>query len=140
PDAELVLGEELGLDELVASGMPRYEIEIELCARLCARLDLRTVAEPPELPVVLSDRLRADGIEVRPDHELFEARRRAKNAAELAGIRRAQVAAEAGMAACAAMLRAAEATGAELPRDGAPLLAEDVRAAIRDACAEHGSV
>jgi Xaa-Pro aminopeptidase len=140
PDAELVLGEEMGLDDLVAAGMPRHEIEIELCARLCARLDLRTVAAPPELPVVVADRLRADGVEVRPDHELFQARRRAKNAAELEGIRRAQVAAEAGMAACAAMLRAARVDGDELRRDGGPLLAEDVRAAIRDACAEHGAV
>ena len=140
PDAELVLGEELGIDELIAAGMPRHEIEIELAARLCARLDLRTVAAPPELPVVIADRLRADGIEVRPDHELFEVRRRAKNAAELEGIRRAQTAAEAGIAACAAMLRAAQVDGDELRRDGAPLLAEHVRAAIRDACADHGAL
>jgi Xaa-Pro aminopeptidase len=140
PDLELVLGDELGLDDLVGEGMPRHEIELELAARLCRRVDLRTAVVPPELPVVLADRLRADGIELRPDHEAFEARRRAKNDAELAGIRRAQVAAEAGMAVCAALLREARAEGGELRRDGAPLLAEDVRAAIRDACAAHGAV
>ena len=140
PDLELVLGEELGLDDLVAEGMPRHEIELEIAARLCRRVDLRTAVVPPELPVVLADRLRAGGVELRPDHELFEARRRAKSAAELAGIRRAQVAAEAGMAACAALLREARAEGGELRRNGAPLLAEDVRAAIRDACAARGAV
>jgi Xaa-Pro aminopeptidase len=140
PDAELVLGTDLGADDLIAAGLPRHEIELELAARLCRRLDLRTASVPPELPVVLADRLRADGVELRPDHELFEARRRAKNAAEIAGIRRAQVAAEAGMAACAALLREARAEGGELRRDGAPLLAEEVRAAIRDACAAHGAV
>jgi Xaa-Pro aminopeptidase len=140
PDAELVLGEELGLDDLVAAGTPRAEIDLELCARLCRRLALRTAAVPPELPVVVADRLRADGIELRPDRELFGARRRAKNAAELAGIRRAQAAAEAGMATAAALLRDARAEGGELRRDGVPLLAEDVRAAIRDACAAQGAL
>jgi len=140
PDVELVLGDELGLDDLVAEGMPRHEIDLELAARLCRRVDLRTAVVPPELPVVLADRLRADGIELRPDHAAFEARRRAKNDAELAGVRRAQVAAEAGMAACAALLREARAEGGELRRNGAPLLAEEVRAAIRDACAAHGAV
>jgi Xaa-Pro aminopeptidase len=140
PDAELVLGDELGLDDLIAAGMPRAEIELELCARLCRRLGLRAAAVPPDLPVVVADRLRAEGIELRPDGALFDARRRAKNAAELAGIRRAQAAAEAGMAAGAALLREARAEHGELRRDGAPLLAEDVRATIRDACAARGAI
>jgi Xaa-Pro aminopeptidase len=140
PDVELLVGDDVGMDDLVASGMPHHEIRLEVCARVCARLDLRTAVVPPELPVELADRLRADGIELRPDHLMFEGRRRAKNAEELAGIRRAQVAAEAAMAACAAMLREAEVAGDELRRDGAPLLAEDVRAAIRDACAARGAV
>jgi Xaa-Pro aminopeptidase len=139
PDVELVLGDELGLDDLVAAGLPRHEIELELCARLCGRLGLHVTAVPPELPVALADRLRADGIEVRADHDLFEARRRAKTDAELAGVRRAQAAAEAGIAAGAALLREAQVAGDELRRDGEPLLAETVRAAIRDACAERGA-
>src|SRR5689334_24114040 len=99
PDLELVLGEELGRDDLIAAGLPRHEIDLELCARLCARLDLHLAAVPPELPIALADRLRADGIELRADHDLFEQRRRKKSEAELAGIRRAQAAAEAGLAA-----------------------------------------
>jgi Xaa-Pro aminopeptidase len=140
PDIELVVSEELGIDELIAAGMPRHEIELELCARLCGRLDLHMAVVPPELPVALADRLRADGLELRANHELFEQRRRVKSAAELAGIRRAQAAAEAGIAAAAGLLREAEISGDELRRDGAPLLAEQVRAAIRDACAERGAV
>jgi Xaa-Pro aminopeptidase len=140
PDVELLVGDDVGMDDLVASGMPHHEIRLEVCARVCSRLDLRTAVVPPELPVELADRLRADGIELRPDHVTFEARRRAKNAEELAGIRRAQVAAEAAMAACAAILREAQVAGDELRRDGGPLLAEDVRAAIRDACAARGAV
>jgi Xaa-Pro aminopeptidase len=107
PDVELVLGEDLGMDELIGSGMPRHAIELELAARLCARLGLRRAAVPPELPVALADRLRADGIELVPDQEGFDDRRRVKTEAELAGIRRAQAAAHAGMAAAAALFRAA---------------------------------
>ena len=139
PDVELVLGEDLGMDELIASGMPRHAIELELAARLCARIGLRRAAVPPELPVALADRLRADGIELVPDVEGFDDRRRVKTEAELAGIRRAQAAAHAGMAAAAALFRAAEPSAGELVVAGEALTAERVRAAIRTACAERGA-
>jgi Xaa-Pro aminopeptidase len=139
PDAELVLTDEVGRDELIAAGLPAEEIALELCARLCERLELRTAAVPPELPVALADRLRADGIELRPDHVLFEGRRRVKSGAELAGVRRAQRAAEAGMRAAAAILRTATADGGELRYEGEALTSERVRAAIRDACARAGA-
>src|SRR3954454_10404397 len=155
PDIELVVSEELGIDELVAAGMPRHEIELELCARLCGRLDLHVAMVPPALPVALADRLRADGLELRADHELFEQRRRVQSAAELAGLRRPQAAAEGGRAVAGlrrarpaagggsaagpALLREAEIAADELRRDGEPLLAEQVRAAIRDACAARGA-
>jgi Xaa-Pro aminopeptidase len=139
PEVELVVGEELGRDELIAAGMPADEIALELSARLCERLGLRTAAVPPELPVALADRLRADGLELRPDQALFEARRRAKSGGELAGVRRAQRAAEQGMRAAAALLRAAERDGGELRHDGETLTSERVRAAIRDACARAGA-
>jgi len=139
PDVELVLTDEVGRDELIAAGVPPHELALELCARLCARLDLRTAAVPPELPVALADRLRADGIELRPDNDLFERRRRAKSGAELEGVRRAQRAAEAGMRAAAAMLREAERADGELRHGGETLTAERVREAIRDACAGEGA-
>jgi Xaa-Pro aminopeptidase len=140
PSAGLLLWEELGSDELIAQGRHVEDIAIELCARACARLGVRSAAVPPELPVAVADRLRADGIELRVDRALFERRRRAKSDAELAGIRRAQAAADAGMAAAAATLRAADvADDGALRAGGAPLTAEAVRAAIRDACAARGA-
>jgi Xaa-Pro aminopeptidase len=65
---------------------------------------------------------------VVPDEREFIRRRRSKNAAEIEGVRRAQAAANAGMAAAAELLRT----------DG-ELTAETVRARIREVCAEHGA-
>jgi Xaa-Pro aminopeptidase len=94
---------------------------------------------PAEFPLALADRLRADGLTLTPDHDHFAARRRAKSPIELAGIRLAQEAAEAGMAAAADLLRRAEVDGDKLAVDGEPLTAEMVRAALRDACAAAGA-
>jgi Xaa-Pro aminopeptidase len=73
------------------------------------------------------------------DAPAVEARRRAKSAAELAGIRRAQRAAEQGMAAGEALIRGAERRDGLLFHDGAQLTAEAVRAAVRAACAGEGA-
>ena len=60
-------------------------------------------------PVEFADRLRAEGVDARPrSYDLFQDRRRVKSEAELAGIRRAQRAAEAGMDAARDLLRRAE--------------------------------
>src|SRR3954464_5417124 len=108
PDAELVMMNELGFLDLIRGGMPRPEAELEVVVRAVERAAAREFAVPPELPVAVADRLRADGITLTVDGELFEMRRRAKTPAELAGIRRAQRAAEAAMGAAAATLRNAE--------------------------------
>jgi len=129
PGAELVLMNELGFLELVRGGMSRDEAELEVIARAVTRAGVRAASVPPELPVAVADRLRSDGVELTVDGRVFEERRRAKNELELAGIRRAQKAADAGMAAAAALLRSS---------DG-PLTAEAVRAAIREACAAAGA-
>src|SRR5439155_17380902 len=60
-------------------------------------------------------------------------------AAELAGIRRAQAAAEAGMRAAAEVLRQAVTNGDGLMLDGEVLTAESVRAALREACRSSGA-
>ncbi len=74
------------------------------------------------------------------DEDAVEFRRRAKSAAELDGIRAAQRAAEAGMAAARDLLFSARPTeDGRLELDGERLLAEDVRAALRAACAENGA-
>jgi len=128
PDAELVMVNELGFLDLIRGGMSRPDAELEVVARAVRRAGLEAAVVPPELPVAVADRLRADGIELTVDGHAFEARRRAKNGYDLAGIRRAQAAAEAGMSAAAALLRSDE-----------PLTAEQVRATIRDACAAAGA-
>lgn len=66
-------------------------------------------------------------------------RRPVKSQAELAGIRRAQRAAEAGMAVAEQLIRGAERSGGHLHRGGEPLAAERVRAAIRAECAAAGA-
>jgi Xaa-Pro aminopeptidase len=62
-----------------------------------------------------------------------------KSPAELAGIRRAQRAAEAGMAAAEQLIRSAVTQRDRLWHDGSQLTAERVRAAIRAACAALGA-
>lgn len=141
PDAQLVLMNELGFLDLIRSGVPRSEAELEVIARAVERLGAREFAVPPELPVAVADRLRADGVTLTVDEELFEMRRRAKSPAELAGIRRAQRAAEAAMGAAAGVLRSAKPLDGRLVTadDGSPLTAEQVRAAARGAAAAAGA-
>jgi Xaa-Pro aminopeptidase len=139
PDAELIDMDSLGFAELRESGIPRHELLLELVARMAARIGVRAAAVDAEFPLAVAERLRADGIELTVDQDGIPARRRAKSAAELEGIMRAQRAAEAGMAAAAALLRAAEPRDGRLHVDGEPLTAEAVRAALRAVCAERGA-
>lgn len=139
PDAELLLAAELGFYDLIEAGSSYAEAHLEIVARAVADAGVRRARVPRDLPVAVADRLRADGVVLDVDGAHFDARRRAKSAAELAGIRRAQRAAEAGMAAGRALLRAATIDGDRLLLDGVPLTAERVRAAVRGACADHGA-
>lgn len=139
PDAELYDLNDLGLPELRESGMPYPEIELELASRAAAAMGLREAVADPLMPLAIADRLRADGITITPDAAAFEARRRSKLDWEIDGIRSAQRAAEAGMAAAAELLRRAEVDGDWLKVDGERLLAEQVRAAAREACAALGA-
>jgi Xaa-Pro aminopeptidase len=88
----------------------------------------------------LGDRLRAEGIELTVDDRPVDARRRSKEGTELEGVRRAQRAAEAGMAAAAGLLcRAEPAEHGRLRVDGQELHAEHVREELRAACAAAGA-
>lgn len=139
PDAQLLELVDLGFYELVRSGISRSEVNLELASRAIARTGVREATVDFDFPLAVAERLRADGIVLAVDDDAIKARRRAKSARELAGIRRAQAAAEAGMAAAAALLRRAEPVDGALQVDGEPLLAEHVRAALRKACDEHGA-
>jgi Xaa-Pro aminopeptidase len=139
PDVEVIDPYSLGLDELIAQGMHWHELEPELCLRAAQRLGARRLVVPGSLGLAVADRLREEGIEVVADEAEFIRRRRRKNAAELAGIRRAQAAADAAMGAAAEMLRAAAGERSTLTLDAEPLTAERVRDRIREVCAAHGA-
>ena len=137
PDVEILDPYELGLDELVQRGLRWDELESELCVRAAARLGAQRLIVPTTLPVSVADRLRAEGIEIVPDEPEFIRRRRSKSAAEIEGVRRAQRAADAAMAAGAELIRSARAENGTLHLNGGPLTADAVRARIREVCAEH---
>ena len=139
PGVEVIDPYALGLDELIARGLGWHELETELCLRAAQELGARRLLVPGGLAVAVADRLRAEGVEVVPDEAEFVLRRRRKNEAELEGIRRAQTAADCGMAAAAEMLRRAGPAEATLALDGEPLTSERVRARIREVCAELGA-
>jgi hypothetical protein len=101
--------DEFGLDELRRSGRSWLEIEDEITLRAVAALGIERATVPGTFPLLLADKLRAKGVELVPDQNHFVERRRVKSELELAGIRRAQAAAEAGMAAARELLRRADA-------------------------------
>ena len=129
--------EELGWDELMDSGLGPREADAQLQLRAVAGLGLTRAAVPANFPVWLADRLRADGVELDVDQDLFDDRRRAKTEAQVAGIRRAQRAAEAAMDACRGLLRRSEIRGDELVLDGEQLTVERVKADMNVVFAAH---
>ena len=130
---------DLGLRDMFAQGMRPHEIDLELASRAAAAMGVKDAVADPDMPVAVADRLRADGIALRPDDAAVGARRRVKSPTELEGIRRAQAAAEAGMQAAAELLREASADGDRLQVRGRELTAEQVRAVLRHACRERGA-
>jgi Xaa-Pro aminopeptidase len=138
PQASLLGTDELGVYELVAQGMPRDEAELATAIRALRTWGIEQAIVPSDLPVAVADGIRAAGIEIEVNGHAVEQRRRVKTAPELAGIRRAQRAAEAGMAAGQELIQGAERQGGRLLHAGEPLTAEQVRAVIRSACAAVG--
>ena len=134
---EVHIGEELGFDELLQSGLGWREIGAQLAVRAVAGIGVTRASVPENFPVWLADRLRAEGIELDVDQELFDDRRRAKTEAQVAGLRRAQRAAEAAMDTCRDLLRRSEIVGDELRLDGEQLTVERVKADMNVAFARH---
>jgi Xaa-Pro aminopeptidase len=137
PELEIVPIEQLGSDELYAAGKKGWEIELELALRACRELGIDAATVPATFPVAHADHLRVNGIEVVIDRDLFENRRRSKNATELRGIRKAQKACEAALDVARDLLRRAEANGAGLEVDGEPLTSERIKRSIEDVFADH---
>jgi Xaa-Pro aminopeptidase len=132
PDLQqLDLFTDLGLSDLIHLGRDRALLEIRL--RACRELGITHAAVPPSFPLATAEHLRAGGITLEIDRELFATRRRSKTAAELRGIWRATKAAEAGLKAAAKALHEAEVHEGILHADGAPLTCERVADAVRAA-------
>ena len=120
--------DELGYEELRRDN--GYEhVFAEMARRALAAEQIVRVAVPWELPLGVGDHLRAGGIEVVASPEVFAARRRAKRAWELDGMRAAGAAAQAALLEAARLLR-------ELP-DG--LTCERVREHMTSALLAHGA-
>jgi len=82
--------DEIGLDELVAAGLSWHEADPELVLRACRFAGVERAVVPRTFPIGIADYLRSNGVELEPDPELFEQRRRcSKTAAEVDGMRRA---------------------------------------------------
>ena len=139
PDVELLNPFALGLDELIEGGMQRDDAVAEVALRACREIGVERAAVPRLFPLYVADRLRAGGIELTVDGPLFDARRRVKTATQIAGIRRASRAAEAGMALAGEMIWNGR-PGADgvLMLDGEVLTAERVHDALRTEFDRHG--
>jgi Xaa-Pro aminopeptidase len=126
---ELHPREEYGADELRAAGLGAPEIRSEVLTRAVQSFGIEQAVVPATFPLWLADVLRGRGVELTVDEDFFDDRRRSKTGAEVAGIRRAQRAAEAAMDAARALLR-----------KGPPLTVEQVKTAMNIVFAEHGAV
>ena len=132
--------EEFGLDELRTTSTSFDQLFDEIVVRAVRSFGVEQAVVPGSFPVVTADRLRAEGIELTPERELFDDRRRVKSGPELAGVRRAQAAAHAGMAAARGLLREAKprADGV-LEVGGEALTSERVKATISAAFLANGA-
>src|ERR1700759_797152 len=141
PEAEILDFHDLGMRALVEEGMSRLGAELEVVLRAVRQLGIGEAIVPGDFPVAIADRLRPAGIVLTVDDEAIATRRRVKAGAELDGIRAAQRAAVAATARAAELLATAEIgpDGNLRGQDGAPLMAENVRAELRRTCGVHGA-
>lgn len=137
-ELEILPLEELGADELYGQGLKGWEITQQLVVRACKKLGIEAAVVPATFPLGIADHLRESGVELTVDRDVFNDRRRAKNEAELAGIRRAQNACEAALDRARELLRGAETNGAGLEVDGEPLTSERLKQEIEQVFSAHG--
>jgi Xaa-Pro aminopeptidase len=126
---EVLSFEELGLGESLAQGKTLAEGMRACVVEACRRLGVTAAVVPSDFPLELADELRSAGVAVEAGGALFEQRRRAKTETELAGVRRAQRAAEAAMAHVRGRLR-----------QGGDLHVEELRVEAQRIFVENGCV
>jgi Xaa-Pro aminopeptidase len=138
-DLEVLALEDVGVDELLKRGLDNYALALELNLAACRRLGVSAAVTPAGFPLADADYLRANGVELDSDQRFFDERRRVKNEHELAGIRRACRAVEAGVAVGAEMLRSATRSNGVLTLGGEPLTCERIKLEVERAFGEHGA-
>lgn len=135
PGVRVLPFEALGYDELRAAGLGHLDAQFEVALRACHRFGIGHAVIPPTFPAGLADHLRAGGVALEVDGELFERRRRVKTNEQLAGIRRAQLAAEAATWAVAGILGGSEIDEEIVRYEGEPLTSERLKSAVAAAFA-----
>jgi Xaa-Pro aminopeptidase len=136
---ELHPNEEFGLDDMIADGLSYDAVRHEIPVRAVQALGITSAVVPENFPLWLADRLREAGVELTANGPFFGERRRVKTEPQLAGIKRAQRAAEAGMDAARDLLRRAQQNGDALEVDGETLTVERIKAAMSEAFVHHGT-
>lgn len=130
--------EEFERRELVLGGMTPAQADVEVVRRALHRLAVEAAVVPAEFPLELADHLRAAGIDLRPDRELFASRRRPKDDPALAGIRAAQRATERSFQTVREVLGAASPSPAGLMLEGELLTCERIRDAVEQTLRANG--
>ena len=141
-DAELEVRplEEFGADEIRRSGLGIHEAALRQTVQVARGLGIERATVNGGFPLAHADALRTAGIELTVDQQLFDDRRRRKTGAELAGIRRAQKAAEVGVATARELLARAERANGGLALDGEPLTCELLKERIQSAFLAQGAL
>ena len=139
-DLEKHTFEEFGYEDLIAQGLPVNQLWPALWRNAARALGLREAVVPITFPFGHAVALSEGGIELRPDQDLFDERRRVKNETELEGIRRASRAVAAGMGRAVDLLRAADRSNGGLVLDGEPLTCERLKSELGRVFDEHGAV
>jgi Xaa-Pro aminopeptidase len=139
-DLEVHPTEDYGVDELRRSGIDPHAFPGELARRVARGLGIRSATVPAGFPLGIADALRSDGVELSVHQALFDDRRRRKSAHELAGIERAQRAAEAGVEVARDLFRRAERSNGGLTVDGEALTCELVKRRILERLLSLGTV
>jgi Xaa-Pro aminopeptidase len=132
--------EEFGADEIRRSGLDVHEAAKQLNLRIVQGLGIGRATVPRGFPLGFADALREAGVELTVDQKLFDDRRRRKSDYELAGIRRAQKAAEAGIAVARELLARAERANGGLSLDGEALTCELLKEHIQAEFLRHGAL
>ena len=132
--------EEYGADELRRKHRDRYAFTRELIVRAVKALGIEKASVPGKFPVQHSDAIREAGVELVVDQPHFDERRRQKSDHELEGIRRAQKAAEAGVATARELLARADRSNGMLKLEGKPLTCELLKQHVQATFLEHGAI